>query len=278
MTATLPERWEEIATSFLIELGANGVWVEKEGPSVHLNVFFPEGGGRSKEREIQTGLAERVPIKKVPMKSLSISEEPWQTAWQAHSVPRQRVGRKLTVAPPWDLPAASRSSRILIQILPAMAFGTGTHPTTRNALLFLEGCLLTEGRRSLLDVGTGSGILAIAAAKLGAEHVTAVENDPIALMAAKKNAKLNGVASKILFRKTIPPAPSYSCLVANLTGPTLISLAPSLTKSVSKGGKMILSGILKGEAEEVLNHYRGGSALLKSKRGGEWVTFLLARR
>jgi ribosomal protein L11 methyltransferase len=184
----------------------------------------------------------------------------------------------MMVAPPWDLPAPGRSNRTLIQILPAMAFGTGTHPTTRNALLFLEACILTEGRRSVLDVGTGSGILAIAAAKLGADRVTAVENDPVALAAAEENAKLNGVASKIVFRKTIPRAPRYSCLVANITAPTLISLSSSLTRPVSKGGKIILSGILTGEREAVLNHYKGSSSLLKSKRGGEWVTLLLARR
>ena len=278
ITVTLPERWEELATSFLIELGANGVWVEKEGASVNLNIFFPGGKDRQKEKEIRRRLAERVAIKKIPMRSSAIAEEAWQTAWQTHSVPRQRIGSTMMVAPPWNLPAPGRSNRTVIQVLPAMAFGTGTHPTTRNTLLFLEECILTEKRRSFLDVGTGSGILAIAAAKLGAGRVTAVENDPVALEAAEENAKLNGAASKIVFRKTIPRLQRYSCLAANLTAPTLLSLAPSLIRPVSRGGKIILSGILKEEEEAVLNRYRGSCVLLKSKRGKEWVTLLLARR
>ncbi len=278
VTVTLPPEWEETATALLIGLGLNGVWVEEADAAVNLHLFFPENGnGRAKETAIRKALA-GIPIRKIPMKSRVIPEEAWQTAWQAHSVQRQRVGKTLVVAPPWDLPEPGRTGRTLIQITPAMAFGTGTHPTTRNCLLFLEGCVLAERGRSLLDVGTGSGILAIAAAKLGARSVTAVENDPIALQAARENAALNGVASEIRFRKTIPRASRYSCLVANLTAPTLISLAPRLSRIVSKGGQMILSGILSGQRQAVLDHYERSGALLKSKKSGEWVTLLLERR
>jgi ribosomal protein L11 methyltransferase len=142
----------------------------------------------------------------------------------------------------------------------------------------LEASLIAGRGETLLDVGTGSGILAIAAAKLGAAAVTAVENDPVALQAAKENAALNGVADRIIFRKTIPRAARYSRLVANLTAPTLISLAPSLSRGVSERGKIILSGILKEQVEGVLERYRPSFSLLKSKRGGEWVTLLMTRR
>ncbi|HZR47050.1 MAG TPA: 50S ribosomal protein L11 methyltransferase, partial [Candidatus Manganitrophaceae bacterium] len=234
VTVTVPGEWEEAATSLLMELGAGGVWVEKAGASVDLNVFFPGNGGeRRAEKAVRTRLTERLPVRKIPIQSRLIPEEAWQTAWQARSVPRQRIGKRLMVAPPWDLPTAGRSRRKLIQVLPAMAFGTGTHPTTRNCLLFLEVCLADEKRPTLLDVGTGSGILAIAAAKLGAAGVTAVENDPVALEAAKENAKLNGVADRIVFRATIPRAARYACVVANLTAPTLLSLAPALVRKVS---------------------------------------------
>lgn len=273
---TVPAEWEERATALLIELGAGGVWVETAGASVDLNLFFPQPVWIG-EKAFRRKLAGRLPMGEIPIRSRLIPEEAWQTTWQSRSVPRQRIGKRLVVAPPWDLPPPGRSRRKLIQVLPAMAFGTGTHPTTRNCLLFLEGSLPEKGV-TLLDVGTGSGILAIAAAKLGAAGVTAVENDPVALRAAKENAKLNGVADQIVFRKTVPRAARYSCVVANLTAPTLISLAPSLSRKVSKRGRIILSGILKGQAEGVLARYLKSFTLLKSKRGGEWVTFLMARR
>lgn len=277
VTVTLPAEWEERATALLIELGAGGVWVEPAGASVDLNLFFPQPVWIGEEA-LRRKLAGRLPMEEIPIRSRLIPEEAWQTAWQARSVPRQRIGKRLVVAPPWDLPAPGRSRRLLIQVLPAMAFGTGTHPTTRNCLLFLEACLSAEKRPTLLDVGTGSGILAIAAAKLGAVKVTAAENDPVALQAARENAALNGVAARIVFRKTIPRDTRYACVVANLTAPTLISLAPSISRKVSKRGRIILSGILKEQVEGVLARYQETFFLLKSKRGGEWVTLLMARR
>lgn len=278
VTVTVPAVWEEVAAALLIDLGAGGVWVEEADreAAVNLHLFFPENGSRTKSA-IRRALA-AVPVGTIPIQSRSIPEEAWQTAWQAHSVPRRRVGKNLIVAPPWDLPDLKRTGRALVQITPAMAFGTGTHPTTRNCLLFLEEYLLAEKGRSLLDVGTGSGILAIAAAKLGAGAVAAVENDPVALQAARENAALNGVAAQITFRKTIPASSRYSCLVANLTAPTLISLAPRLMQIVSAGGKIILSGILRGQRRAVLDRYEPSAALLKSKTTGEWVTLLLERR
>lgn len=277
VTVTLPAGWEEVGTAILIDLGAEGVWVENANGSVGLNVFFSERD-RAKASVLRRRLGEKIPLKKIPIQSVFIPEEAWQTAWQAHSVPRQRVGQRLMVAPPWDLPAPGRSKRVLMQIEPAMAFGTGTHPTTRSCLLFLEQCIDEGKAGSLLDVGTGSGILAIAAAKLGAVRVTGVENDPVALSAAKENAALNGVASRIVFRKTIPRGAGHACLVANLTAPVLIALAPVLVRSVPKRGKIILSGMLREQAAVVLERFRPSALLLKSRKSGAWVTLLLARR
>lgn len=279
MTLTLPPEFEERGAASLIALGAEGVWVEAAPPFVALHVFFPDTKAFGERRKaIRARLSGMIPQKHLLIQDRSVDEEDWQTAWRARSIPRQRIGRRLIVAPPWDLPRGGNPGRAVVEINPAMAFGTGTHPTTRGCLVFLEASILKGEVRSLLDVGTGSGILAIAAAKLGVKRVTAVENDPIALKAAEANAVANGVASGIVFRKGVPRASRYACVVANLTAPTLLELAPSLHRAVSAGGKMILSGILRNQVKALLARYERSFSLLASRRGKEWVTLLLARR
>ena len=277
IVVTVPSEFEEGGTSLLVDLGADGVWVEERGDAVRLNIFLPERADlKIKIGAISRSLSERIPKKDLTIRTESVPEERWRSAWQAHSVPTQSIGRRLRVTRPWSPPLRNRSDRKAIQIAPGMAFGTGTHPTTRNCLLFLEEEIGKDGVGSLLDVGSGSGILSIAAVKLDARRATGVEIDPVALRTARRNARINRVASKITFRKTIPTRSRYRWVVANLTAPTLISLAPSLIKSVGKGGRLILSGILKEQKMEILKRYQRESfSLVKSRRGGEWVTLLM---
>jgi len=278
ITVTLPAEYEERASSFLIEQGAKGVWIESNGSDVHLHIFFPAEEPEERIGAIRKGLRRLVLNGKVMLATALRPEEEWQTAWQKHSVPVQRIGKRLLIGAPWHFPLSNPSRREVIQLTPGMAFGTGTHATTKTCLILLEALIRRRSRGVLLDVGTGSGILAIAAVKLGVEAVTAVENDPVALSVARKNAKSNGTASKILFRKKIRSRSRYRWVVANLTAPVLIELSETLARSVAPGGKLILSGILPREWADVFVAYRTRFALLRKIKKGEWITLLLEKR
>lgn len=276
ITVSLPVEYEEQASGFLIAQGAEGVWVEGEGPRVHLHVFSPaEEKGRVEA--IRKGLRRLASKGRVAVRAAVRPEEEWQTAWQKHSVPIQRIGKRLLIGAPWHFPLPNRAHREVIRLAPGMAFGTGTHATTRTCLVLLEG-LLRKGSESLLDVGTGSGVLAIAGVKLGADRVTAVEIDPVALAAARENARINGAVSKIVFRKTIPPGSRYRRVVANLTAPVLIGLSEILARSTEPGGALILSGILAREWADVFARYDTEFVLSRKVRKGEWITLLLEKR
>lgn len=275
---TLPAEHEESASAFLIDQGAGGVWVESNGASVHLHVFFPTEEEEGIVGAIRKGLRRLVPKGRVALLTALRPEEEWQTAWQKHSVPVQRIGERLLIGAPWHFPLQNASARQVVQLTPGMAFGTGTHATTKTCLRLLEALVRRRAGGTLLDVGTGSGILAIAGAKLGAEAVTAIEVDPVALSVARKNAKMNGTASKILFRKKIPSRSRYRWVVANVTAPVLIEFSEILTRSVAPGGRLILSGILASEWPDVLAQYRTQLTLLRRVRKGEWITLLLEKR
>lgn len=277
ITATVPAEDEARASAFLIEQGAGGVWVESNGSQVHLHVFFPlQEEGRVDA--VRKGLRRLVSKGKVALLTALRPEEAWQTAWQKHSVPVQRIGKRLLIGATWHFPLANRSGREVIRLTPGMAFGTGTHATTKSCLILLEKRIGDEERGRLLDIGTGSGILAIAGAKLGAIGVTAVEVDPVALAVARENARINGVASKIVFRETLPSRSRYRWVVANVTAPVLIELSGIVADRVGPGGTLILSGILASEWRGVFLRYREGFTLVRRIQRGEWITLLLEKR
>lgn len=277
ITATVPAEDEARASAFLIQQGAGGVWVESNGSQAHLHVFFPlqEGG---KVDALRKGLRRLVSKGKVSLLTALRPEEAWQTAWQKHSVPVQRIGKRLLIGATWHFPLANRSGREVIRLTPGMAFGTGTHATTKSCLILLEKQIGDEERGRLLDIGTGSGILAIAGAKLGAIGVTAVEIDPVALAVAGENARINGVASKIVFRETLPSRSRYRWVVANVTAPVLIELSGVVADRVGPGGTLILSGMLASEWRGVFLRYRERFTLARRIQRGEWITLLLEKK
>ncbi len=171
----------------------------------------------------------------------------------------------------------------MITIEPGMAFGTGTHATTRCCLEFLEEATASVEQESItaLDVGTGSGILAIALAKLGASRVLALDSDPVALKAARDNVRINRVRRtvKLSHCRLGTVKGSFAVVVANLTAETIIDLAALLQKSVSAGGYLILSGILKPKSAEVLRRFSPRPfKLARQTTQKEWVTLLLKRK
>jgi len=263
----------------LVALGSNGVWVEEEKGSVHLKVFFPGDLSQMEIiKSIRKTLTTLIPQKKISIASEQLPEEQWQTAWQKHSIPRQKIGKKLLVIPPWEKIEKKHTKRKVITLSPGMAFGTGTHGTTRTCLIFLEEVLTKGKTKVMLDVGTGSGILAIAGAKLGISQITAVENDPVALKAAKENAKENRVSPKINFRKTISRQKTFSIVTANISAVTLRQLENKLSKVVSQRGYLILSGLLKEEYKEIFLLYGKFFSLIQTKQKNGWVTLLLRKK
>jgi len=182
-----------------------------------------------------------------------------------------RLGGR-TLAAPWnqELPAEAEPDAVVITLDPGLAFGSGTHPTTALCLAWLDGLEL-QGK-SVLDFGCGSGILALAALKLGAARAIGVDNDPQALIATRDNAGRNGVAEKLqVFMPEDEPPARYPVVVANILAVALDALAELLAARVETGGVIALSGILDGQDTELLLRYAPWFEQLAVAREGDWV-------
>jgi ribosomal protein L11 methyltransferase len=199
-----------------------------------------------------------------------IDDEDWVRRSREQFAPLS-VGARLWVGPSWHEPPAGVPAALRLD--PGLAFGTGSHPSTRLVLQFLERTL--RGGESVLDYGCGSGILAIAAAKLGARKVDAVDLDPQALETTAANARANGVAIQVATPEALPAA-RYDIVVSNILAQPLMLLAPLLASRTAPGGRIALSGILASQADEVALAYAGcfdmtvsaeeGWALLEGRR------------
>jgi ribosomal protein L11 methyltransferase len=180
-------------------------------------------------------------------------EEAWASAWQ-QSFPPRAVGRRLWVKPPWE--AAESPGRVTVVIEPGRAFGTGHHGSTEGCLALLDESILDTGPDRVLDIGTGTGILAVAAIKLGAGHVVAVDVDPDAVAAARVNAARNGCADRIDLVMAGPESlrevRPFPLVVANLLAHTHLALAPHYRRLTAPGGTLILGGILEHEDHDVI--------------------------
>ncbi|HXF44719.1 MAG TPA: 50S ribosomal protein L11 methyltransferase [Burkholderiaceae bacterium] len=186
--------------------------------------------------------------------------------------PPLRIGR-LWVVPSWHQPPEPEA--IVIRLDPGVAFGTGTHPTTRLCLQWLDQNP-PAGRR-VLDYGCGSGILAIAAAKLGAAYVAATDIDPQALAAARANAAANAVAGDYTAPELLPAAP-FDVVLANILANPLKLLAPLLVARVAPGGTLVLAGVLERQADEVIDVYTRAQLALDIWRVEEGWACLAGRR
>jgi ribosomal protein L11 methyltransferase len=202
----------------------------------------------------------------------------WSTLWMRRFGPF-RVGRRLLIVPPWKREHEPGRTTLVVQ--PAQAFGTGHHPTTAGALRAIESIVGAHAPRSILDAGTGSGILAIAAALLGKHdgEIIAVDIDPTSLENARANARLNGVEKSIRF-SSVPLVSihrHFDLITANILSGTLIELAPHLKRIVAPGGRLVLGGFLADEADEVLSHYRSPLRCINRKTHRGWTTLVMAR-
>jgi len=194
----------------------------------------------------------------------SVEDEDWVRHSQAQFEPFS-IGR-LWVGPSWSAPPPS--TRAAVRIDPGLAFGTGSHPSTRLVLRFLEANL--SGGERVLDYGCGSGILAIAAAKLGAGRVDAVDIDPQAVRTCQANAAANAVAVRAGLPEEIA-SERYDIVVANILFQPLIVLAPALAARPDAGGRLVLSGILESQADELAGAYAHALRLETLASEDGWV-------
>lgn len=271
---------EELASAALFDMGTTGIiTLEESDSSVKLGAYFDEHVDMEMiARSIEAELA-RVGLRG-SLFSISISgipEQDWMQKWKEGFEPVE-IGKRLMVAPSWKLPCESGGRRV-IQIDPGMAFGTGTHETTRMCLEAIEK-RWRKGR--LLDVGTGTGILAIAAARLSPEsHITAIDIDPQAVIVARENIEINGVTGSIEIAEGQPGdyvGRRFDVVVANLTAEVIISLIDDLAGCLSPSGVMILSGILttlRADVERAI--VESGLTVVDRREAGEW-TALVAQR
>lgn len=194
-----------------------------------------------------------------------VDDRDWVRATREQFVPA-RVTQKLWVVPSWH--DAPDPAAINIVLDPGLAFGTGTHPTTRLAMRWLEAQI--RGGETVIDYGCGSGILAIAALKLGAARAIGVDIDPQALLAARRNAVQNRVAAEFAAADAGTP-PAADLVVANILANPLVVLAPVLARITRRGGRVALSGILAGQAASVSDAYGTWFDMADVERDDEWV-------
>jgi ribosomal protein L11 methyltransferase len=183
-----------------------------------------------------------------------------------------RFGARTWIVPSnQELPEeADAASAVVIRLDPGLAFGSGTHPTTALCLAWLDGLPLA-GKR-VLDYGCGSGILALAALKLGAASAVGVDNDPQALIATRDNAERNGVAANLqVYMPEDEPQARYPVVLANILAIALDALAEHLAARVETGGEIALSGILAGQEDELLLRYAPWFEALAVAREGDWI-------
>lgn len=209
-----------------------------------------------------------------------IHEDDWANSWKEHFKPA-RIGKRFVIKPTWEeyLPA---DGDIILELDPGMAFGTGTHPTTKMCLEWLEMITFREepfnrlpsrGATSVLDVGTGSGILALAAARIGSNRITAIDIDPQAVAIALQNLELNGAGHAVQV-STTPLADigdTFDVVLANILAEELIRLREQLVQRVAPGGCLILSGILTEREQFVMDGFVDtGLRFVGSSREAEW--------
>lgn len=196
-----------------------------------------------------------------------LADQAWERAWMDEFRPMQ-FGERLWIVPSWaDAPDPQATN---LKLDPGLAFGTGTHETTALCLAWLDGANLHG--KTVLDFGCGSGVLAIAALLLGAERAVAVDIDPQALLATRSNAELNGVSERLAcYLPAEMPQDAWDVVLANILAGPLISLAPTLIGHCRPGGHIVLSGILREQAESVTAAYQTEVALAPLAVRGDWT-------
>ncbi|MCJ8011437.1 50S ribosomal protein L11 methyltransferase [Paenibacillus sp. KQZ6P-2] len=317
ITIHTTEEAVEMISNFLHEAGAGGVSIEESGTlnkkrdtsygqwyELPLN-DIPEGqaeikGYFSEESPAQDILEEvkqrieelrtfDIDPGEVRYEFRTVNEDDWATAWKQYFKPL-RVSDRLTIKPTWEEYTPEHESEKIIELDPGMAFGTGTHPTTALCLRTLEK--VVKGGEEIIDVGTGSGILAIGAVLLGAKHVLALDLDPVAVSSARENASLNQMDQRITVKEsdllgllngsggenlgiTLP----VNIIVANILAEIILLFIDDVYQALEPGGVYIASGIYKNKVEIVQQALEdSGFDIEDVCRDEDWVAFVARKR
>jgi ribosomal protein L11 methyltransferase len=289
MTVTLDDAGAETVeavTNRLWELGAIGVVEESTSGAAALRAFFPPSADGAPLVAVLGSYLGDLAALALPgapgrVEMAPLADEPWADAWRAHFRPVP-VGRRLLVCPPWEVPEpALTHGRVVVLIEPGRAFGTGGHGSTKSCLELLERVLAGAGVHHALDVGCGSGILALAAARLGVPRVDAIDVDPDAVAATGDNARQNGLADRV--RAWVAPVegwagPAVPLVLANLLAAGHVSLAPTLAGLLTPGGRLIAGGLLSHEVPVVMGAFTAaGCWLVEVVEHDGWAALLLRR-
>lgn len=210
----------------------------------------------------------------------NLQEQDWANAWKEH-FQVHRIGDRVVIRPPWrEFEAEENDIEVILD--PGMAFGTGLHPSTRLSMLGTEH--VVQPGDTVLDVGTGSGILAIAAVRLGAEKVDTVDVETVAVKATAENAELNGVSDKIAVELGSVGegqpfwGEQYDVVLANIISRILIELCEPIVAHTKPGGKIVLAGIIETREQDVIDAYTAAGAKVINRRFAEdWVSLVLTR-
>lgn len=273
--------FEDLVADCMLAGGSMGVSTEVAGDRLRMSGFFPAPVDR---HELEVRLLLTLAAEgwtndgQEPPEWRWLEERDWAEAWKESYQPVP-VGQGLLILPSW-LPEPIGEARRVLRMDPEMAFGSGTHATTRGCLELLEEL---SGQRALgrvLDMGTGSGVLAIWAAMLGAVRVVGTDLDPVAVETAQRNAQMNGVADRVeIIESASVPSGRYWTVVANILASVLLSSASALAAVLEPGGALILAGILREQAREVQLAYEGeGLVLERTLFLEEWAVLLFGSR
>jgi ribosomal protein L11 methyltransferase len=267
----------EVAAAELFDLGALGVELQEPGlPPMPGTPPLPEGRGRAIAHFEERGAAFDAAQAMGAEPPVEIAAQDWSVAWRAHHR-TMRVGPRSWVYPPWEVPPPGAAA---VVIDPGMAFGTGSHATTALCLERCDELLAEFPGADVLDVGTGSGVIALLAKKLGARRVAGTENDPVALAAAKSGEALNGLSGvEWIFCDDPSEVPGeFGIVIANILLNPLVELAAALGAKVASGGRLVLSGLLTAQAGAAERAYaeQGLWPQARKERDG-WVRVELSR-
>ncbi len=261
----------------------DGAEIDYDRP-VTLRAYVPvDGQHEAKRLAIEEGLwhLSQIDIHGIgAVSAAELAEEDWANAWKDHYHTR-KVGRRIVIKPSWRQYEAA-PDEVVVELDPGMAFGTGLHPTTESCLQLLED--LVQGGERILDLGTGSGILSLAAAGLASGPILALDVEQIAVATASENAQRAGFGDKIEVRLGSLPLPegegarSFDLVLANIIARVLVDLAPQLRAVLAPGAKLLASGIIDQREAEVIDAFtQAGLAVSRRVQNGDWVSLVCVR-